>query len=189
MSEQPPPDPYAVPPAGAPEPRPPTPLPPAAGQPGSGYPPPPPPGYPAPTYPAAGYPGGQAPRTGHGGLAIVALVVAILAACIFWIPVIGVGANLISLVLGIIAWAVAQRRRRPIALGVAATIIGVVGVIISLAVTIWFFRAIVDDVRDAERYCQQVSNTQAQYDSCVEDRASNNFLDRFGIEPTPTPIP
>ena len=187
MSEQPPippQDPYGVPPAGGPPP-PGAPVPPP--YPGQGYPPPPPAGYPAPTYPVGGYPGGEPPKQGHHGVAIAALVVAILAVLICWIPLLGVGATFVALILAIVAWVVSAKGRRPVALAVIATVLSVLGLILGLVITIVFFAAIVEDTNDARRYCEPRTSTQAEFDQCVSEHAGSNFLDRFGIEATPTP--
>ena len=186
-------DPYAPPPPGGatpppPPPPPPTGMPPAApGDPAGGYPPPPPAGYPAPTYPAAGYPGGTPPKQGVGALAIVALIVSLLALLASWIPIIGIFGTFLALVLGIIAWVVSSKGGRPVGMAIAATVISVVGLVISVVLTVWFFAAIIDDVREAEDFCNGITETQAEFDRCVEDRMGDNFLDRFGIEATPSP--
>lgn len=190
MSDQTPPDdPYAVPPAGgypppvppiappvAPPPAPPA-APPAAG--GAGYPPPPPAGYPAPTYPVAGYPGGQAPKQGPGGLAIVAIVFAIIALVISWIPFIGGGAAVIALILGIIGWTSAKRNGRSAGLAVAATIIAAISLLIAIVVSILFI-LLINKAQEADQHCTTVSSTQRAYDQCMNDRVS----DWFGIDTT-----
>jgi hypothetical protein len=111
--------------------------------------------------------------------------VAIVAFLLFWFPVIGAGATFIALILGIIAWVVAGKSHRPTGLAIAATVISALGLVISLVITIWFFHALINDVRDAERYCDPITNTQAAYDDCVNTRAGDSFLNRFGIEPSP----
>lgn len=201
-------DPYAVPPAGGPVPPPPPagyppvppvppagypPAPPAPVPPGpapadpgqQAYQPPPPPGYPAPTYPAQGYPGGQPPKQGFGALAIIALIAAILALLVSWVPILGIIATFIALVLAIISWVVSKKSGRPVGMGVAATVISILGLVIGMVFTVWFFAAIIDDVREAERYCNTVTSNQVEFERCVEDRSGDNFLERFGIEPSP----
>jgi hypothetical protein len=179
MSDQTPPDPYAVPPAGG-YPPPPVagPVPPVAppavpdpATPPGGYPPPPPAGYPAPTYPAAGYPGGQAPKPGAGTLSIVALVIAIVALIFCWFPFIGGGAALIALILGIAAWVSAKGAGRPTGLAIAATMISILALIIGVVISIAVI-ALIDEAQKADKYCNSVSANQAEYDQCMEDRVS-----------------
>ena len=160
MSDQTPPDPYAVPPAG-------------------GYPPPPPPGYPAPTYPAAGYPGGQAPKPGAGALSIVALVIAIVALFICWFPFVGGGAALIALVLGIVAWVSAKKAGRPAGLAIAATIVSALALLVGVVISIAFI-VLIGKTQEADDYCRPVSDTQTAYDQCMSDQVS----DWFGIDTT-----
>jgi hypothetical protein len=183
MSDQTPQDPYAVPPAGGFPPPPPPDVPPIAppapppvpapGAPAGGYPAPPPPGYPAPTFPAAGYPGGQAPKQGAGALSIVALVIAIVALIICWIPFLGAGAALIALVLGIVAWVSAKKASRPAGLAIAATLIAgfalLVGVVLSIAV-VAFLGDKIDSYDEADRYCRDTTATQADYDICMQEK-------------------
>jgi hypothetical protein len=113
-------------------------------------------------------------------LAIVALVVAIIALLICWLPVIGVGAGLIALVLSIIAWVVSKNANRPVGMAIGATVVSalalVAGVIIT-ALVFWVFDEFGDDIRD----CSDPSLTQQQQEDCLEQRLN----DRFGIEPTP----
>lgn len=172
MSDQTPPDPYAVPPAGG------FPPPPEAAVPPGGFPPPPPAGYPAPTYPAAGYPGGQAPKQGAGALSVIALVISIVALLICWVPFLGGGAALIALVLGIVAWVSAKKSGRPAGLGITATIISVLALIVGLVVSIAFL-VLVSKSTDADKVCQRSSTTQAQYDQCMQDEVGS----WFGIDP------
>ncbi|HEX5017405.1 MAG TPA: hypothetical protein VFX15_07455 [Actinomycetes bacterium] len=179
MSEPPPQDPsdpYAAPPPGG------TPPPPPPAAPGGtpGYPPPPPPGYQAPTYPAAGYPGGQPPKQGASGLSIAALIVAILALVLCWIPFVGAIGALVALVLSIAAWMTSKSAGRPVGLAVAATIVSALAAVAGVLLTIlilWVFDEFGDDVRE----CQNQSVTQEQLDRCLEDRVN----DRFGIDSTP----
>ncbi len=187
MSDQTPPDPYAVPPVGGfPPPPPAAGVPPAAppgvpapATPPGGYPPPPPAGYPAPTYPAGGYPGGQAPKPGAGGLSIVALVIAIIALIICWVPFLGGGAALIALILGIVGWVSSKKAGRPAGLAIAATIISVLALIVGIVVSIAFI-VLAAKAADADQYCNQVSSTQAEYDKCIEDEVGS----WFGIDST-----
>ncbi len=172
MSDQTPPDPYAVPPAGG------FPPPPPATPPG-GYPPPPPAGYPAPTYPSGGYPGGQAPKPGAGALSIVALVISIVALIICWIPFLGGGAALIALILGIAGWVSAKKAGRPAGLAIAATVISVLSLIVAIVISIAFI-VLAAKAADADEYCTRVSTNQAEYDQCIEDEVGS----WFGIDTT-----
>ncbi len=183
-------DPYAVPPPGSvppvpPAPPPPPPAPPggypAPGDPaGGGYPPPPPAGYPAPTYPAGGYPGGQAPKAGVSGLAIAAIIVALIALVTCWVPFAGAFIALIALGLSIPAWVTSKSSGRPVGVAIAATVISVLaflaGVLITILV-IWVWDEFGNDIRD----CTNSNMTQQQQDQCLQDRIN----DRFGIDPTP----
>ncbi len=174
MSDQTPPDPYAVPPAGGYPPQ----VPPAAPEPA--YPAPPPAGYPAPTYPAAGYPGGEAPKPGPGTFAIIALIVAVIALLISWVPFLGAIAALIALGLGIGAWVSAKKGGRPAGLAIAATVISILAFLIGVVITIGFL-ILIDQAQEADRYCNSVSTTQAEYDACIEDRVTS----WFGVDTTP----
>ncbi|MEO8106425.1 MAG: hypothetical protein ABI720_03825 [Actinomycetes bacterium] len=176
MSDTTPQDPYAVPPAGGFPP----PQPPQAAAPQPAYPPPPPAGYPAPTYPAAGYPGGQAPKPGPGAFAIIALVASILALLISWIPFVGAIAALVTLGLGIGAWVAAKKSGRPLGLGVAATIVSVLALIVGIVFTAGFL-FLIDEVQKAEQYCRSVTATDGAFDRCMNDRVSN----WFGVDTTP----
>ena len=175
MSDQTPQDPYALPPAGGYPP----PVPPAAA-PEPAYPAPPPPGYPAPTYPAAGYPGGEVPKSGHGAFAIIAFVASILALLISWIPFLGAVAALITLGLSVGAWIVSKKSGRPVGLAVAGTIISILAFLVGLVITIGFL-ILIDKAEDESRYCNSVTNTQAEYDQCMNDRVSS----WFGVDTTP----
>jgi len=183
-----PPDPYAPPPPGGATPPPPPPPPPpqtgmppaSPGDPAGGYPPPPPAGYPAPTYPAGGYPGGQPPKTGNSGLAIAALVIAIIALVICWIPFVGAFIALAALVLSIAAWLNSRSTGRPVGLSVAATVVSALAFVAGILITVlivWAWDEFGDDIRD----CSDESLTQQQQEQCLEDRIN----DRFGIDPTP----
>lgn len=166
MSDQPPdpqypPDPYTPPPAG-------------------GYPPPPPPGYPAPAAPAPGYPSSQPPKSGASGFAIAALIVAIIALVICWIPFVGAFVALVALVLGIAAWLTSKSSGRPVGLAVAATAVGALALLAGIVLTIllvWVLNEFGDDIRD----CSNPTLTDQQQQECLEDRIN----DRFGIESTP----
>jgi hypothetical protein len=113
-------------------------------------------------------------------MAIVALVVAILALLICWIPVIGVGAGLVGLVLAVIAWIVSKNADRPVGMAIGATVVSalalVAGIIIT-ALVFWVFDEFGDDIRD----CSDPSLSQQEQEDCLEERLN----DRFGIEPSP----
>jgi hypothetical protein len=168
------PNPYAAPAPGAAPP----PAPPPAGYPAAGYPPPgqpavppPPVGYPAPTY--APVPGQPVQRPGHGGLAITALVFAVAAGLLFWLPFLGVILALVGLVLGIIAWATAGKNGRPKGLAIAATIVSTLALLAGVAVTafvMFFGDAIID--------CSDPDLTPDEQTQCIEDRVN----DQFGID-------
>jgi len=155
-------------------------MPPAAPDPAGGYPPPPPAGYPAPTYPVGGYPGRETPKLGNSGLAIAALVIAIIALVICWIPFVGAFIALGALVLSVVAWVTSKSAGRPIGLAVAATVVSalafVAGVLITILV-VWAWDEFGDDIRD----CSDATLTQQEQEQCLEDRIN----DRFGIEPSP----
>ena len=125
--------------------------------------PPPPPGYQAPTYAAPGYPAGN-PSPGHGGLAITALVIAIVALVFCWIPFLGIVLALAGLILGIVAWAGAGNKNRPKGMGVAATVVSIVALLGAIAVT-----ALVIWVWDKVESCADPNLTQQQQERCVED--------------------
>ena len=125
--------------------------------------PPPPPGYQAPTYAAPGYPAGN-PSPGHGGLAITALVIAIVALVFCWIPFLGIVLALAGLILGIVAWAGAGSKNRPKGMGVAATVVSIVALLGAIAVT-----ALVIWVWDKVESCADPNLTQQQQERCVED--------------------
>jgi len=167
----PPPDsgPAAPPPAGQPPQYPPPPPPPNPVSPPTAYQaPPPPPGYQAPTYAAPGYPAGN-PRPGHGGLAITALVISIVALVFCWIPFLGVVLAIAGLILGIVAWAGAGKKNRPKGMGIAATIISILALLAAIAVT-----ALVIWVWDRVDQCVDPDFTQQQQDQCVEDALTGN---------------
>jgi len=179
MSDQTPQDPYALPPAGG-YPPPAGGIPPAAPPPAGGYPPPPPAGYPAPTYPAAGYPGGQAPKPGPSAFAIVALVISIIALVICWVPFIGPVAALVALGLSIAAWVTSKKSGRPAGLAIAGTVVSIIDFVAGVVITIGFL-FFVNRAQEADKFCNSVSTTQAEYDQCMTDRVS----DWFGIDTTP----
>ena len=195
MSDQPPPDsgdvspdspygspppppasnPYAPPPASqpaAPPPAAPPPQyapPPAPVSPPAAYQaPPPPPGYQAPTYAAPGYPAGN-PNPGHGGLAITALVISIVALVFCWIPFLGIVLAIVGLILGIVAWAGAGKKNRPKGMGIAATIVSIMALLGAIAVT-----ALVFWVWDKVDQCADPNLTQQQQEQCVDDAFTNN---------------
>jgi hypothetical protein len=164
-----PPPPPADNPYAAPPPPPPQASPygaPAAPPPGAGT-PPPPAGYSAPTYP------GAAPAPGAGGIAITALVFAIVAGVLFWIPVLGILLALTGLVLGIVAWMKAGKQNRPKGMAIAATIVSILALLGSILVTalVIFFGDIVVDCADPDL-------TQQEQEDCIEDRVN----DRFGVD-------
>jgi hypothetical protein len=110
----------------------------------------------------------------------VALVIAIVALVICWVPFIGGGAALIALVLGIVAWVSAKKASRPAGLAIAATVISILSLLIGVVISIAFI-VLAAKGADANDYCNRVSNTQAEFDQCFEDQVGS----WFGVEPTP----
>ncbi|HVQ89088.1 MAG TPA: hypothetical protein VMT88_13010 [Actinomycetes bacterium] len=137
--------------------------------------PPPPPGYAAPTYAAPGYPAGQV-RPGAGGLAITALVFSIIAALTSWIPFVSILALLLALaalVMGIIAWSKAGKSHRPKGMAIAATIVSILALLVSAAMTTLVFW-----LGDVFVNCTDPNLTQNQQERCIE----NGVNDKFGIQ-------
>lgn len=169
-------NPYAVPAPNAPAP--PPPVPPPAQQSPYGTPPPPaygspppPPGYTAPTYPA-GYPA-TTPSQGNGGLAIAALIFAITAGILFWIPILGIVIALVGLVLGIVAWTTAGKNNRPKGMSIAATIVSILALLGGCVVT-----ALVFYFGDIVLNCSDPSLTPEEQQQCIQDRVN----DRLGVQ-------
>jgi len=136
MSEQPPPNPYGPP------------QPPAYG---------PPEGYPAPAY---GQPSFAPPKTSNG-LAIAALVVALvgLLGCLF--PFVGVVLPTVAIGLGIAGLVRARRIGGGKGMAISALIIGAVALVVSIAISVYLLR-FVD--------CFKPGMTQQQQQTCTEDK-------------------
>lgn len=104
-----------------------------------------------PTTPAPGVPA-PAPKTTAGkGLGIAALIVAIVALLLCWVPIINNFAaflGFVSLVLGVISLVIAAKRRGSKGLGIAATVISVVAIVM-VFVTQAAYVAAIDSVSTA----------------------------------------
>jgi hypothetical protein len=73
----------------------------------------------------------------------------------------------------------ATKAGRPAGLAIAATIIGILSLIIGIIISIAFV-ALINEADKADAYCNSVSTNQAEYDQCMEDRVSS----WFGIDTT-----
>ena len=132
--------------------------------------PPPPAGYAAPTYAAPGY---VAAPPGNGGLAIGALVVAIVSAVLFWLPILDIGLPLVGLILGIVAWAKAGRLNRPKGMAIAATIVAALTLLAGITITVLVFW-----LGDVIVNCNDSSLTQDQVNRCLQ----NGLNDKLGVQ-------
>jgi hypothetical protein len=103
------------------------------------------------------------PRT---GLAVTALVLALVAAALCWLPFLGAVIALAGLVFGIVAWVQANSGRRGgKGMAVAATVVGLGALAMSVLLTVLltgFFAAIVD--------CANPAYTEEQTNQCINDQ-------------------
>ena len=109
-----------------------------------------------------------------------AAIVAVIALLISWVPFLGALTALIALGLGIGAWVSTKKGGRPAGLAIAATVISILAFLIGVVVSIGFL-ILIDQAQEADRYCNSVSTTQAEYDACIEDRVTS----WFGVDTTP----
>lgn len=187
MSDQPPQDPYAVPPVppvpappppgyGPPPPAPPGygPPPPAQGygqpQPPPGYAPQPPPGYAPPGYGTApvyaqGYGGGQPPAS--NGVAIGALIVSIIGLLVCWIPYAGIPLPIIALILGFIGLKKSGVINVGRGMAVSGIVIGGVSLLVALFITVVVTIFIGRHAHILD--CGNRNLTPAQQQQCIRD--------------------
>jgi len=93
------------------------------------------------------------------------------------VPFLGAVAALVALGLGIGAWVTAKKSGRPVGLAVTGTVVSIVALLIGIVISVGFL-ILIDRAQEADRYCNSVSSTQAEYDQCMEDRVSS----WFGVE-------
>ena len=113
------------------------------------------------TAPATAPQAGPTPKTGAGkGLGIAALVVAIVALLLSWVPIINNFAaflGFVSLALGIVSLVIAAKRHGGKGLGIAASVISVVAIVLVFVTQAAYVKAIddiaaaVEDGSDGER--------------------------------------
>jgi hypothetical protein len=100
------------------------------------------------------------------GLAVAALVVALVSAAICWLPFVGAITALVGLILGISAWVSARAGRRGgQGMAIAATFVGLGALLMSVLLTVLltsFFSAIVD--------CANPAYTEEQTNQCINDQ-------------------
>ena len=113
-----------------------------------------------------------APSQGNSGLAITALVFAISAGALFWIPILGILIALVGLVLGVVSWANAGKANRPKGMPVAATIVSILALLGGIVVT-----ALVFYFGDIVLNCSDSSLTSEEQNQCVQDQIN----DRLGV--------
>lgn len=172
------PDPYAPPPTAPAAPPPPAPAAPAAPVGGYAAPPPPPPAVPAQPPPAYGAPAGYAPTaagpgTGTSGLAIAALVIAILGLLGSWIPFVGLPFPIIGLILGLVALNSDKKAGRAKGVSISAVIVSAISLFIAVAFSVIVGVLIAnntDTIGSAFDCAQQAAEnnwTDAQYNDCI----------------------
>ena len=103
---------------------------------------------------------------------MTALVLAIVAVALCWVPFLGVVAAVVGLTLGVVAWVRAPSGRAGMA--VAATIVAGVALVLAIILTVLLTHVIREVV-----HCADPSLSQAQQEKCVNDI--------FGITPSSTP--
>ena len=88
---------------------------------------------------------------------------------LFWFPIVGLVLAVVGLILGSVAWTRASKDGRRKGMAIAATIISIVTLLISLLVTffvfyLWgFFRDVLDN-------CTDPGMSDAQQNQCVQDQ-------------------
>jgi hypothetical protein len=165
---------------------------PAAAQPG-GYPAPgqpgayPGPGQPGGPYPGGPYPGGAYPGPGAGaprggkGFAITALVLALVALVLSWVPIVNNGAALLAVagvVLGVIALVGALRRGRPgKGMAIAAIAVSVVALVLVVVTQVAYSRVLDDVVDQIDENVQQLEESDAAAGDAAGDAPAEDAAD------------
>jgi hypothetical protein len=100
------------------------------------------------------------------GLAVAALIVALVSAAICWVPFIGAVAALVGLVLGIVAWTQSRAGRGGgQAMAITATFVGLGALLMGVLLTVLltgFFAGIAD--------CANPAYTEQQTNQCINDQ-------------------
>jgi len=133
--------------------------------------------------PAGGY--GEPHRANpRNGLGVAALVVAVVAALTFWVPVLGLVLGLVGLVLALVAL---RRVRRGVAnnrgVALAALIVSILAAIAGLvvtALTAWVLWFAADNSGDLQA-CLDTATTQTQIDACSQ-QFGDDLLDQLGVQ-------
>lgn len=118
------------------------------------------------------------------GLGVAALIVAIVGALAFWVPVLGLVLGVVGIVLAIIAL---RRVKKGVAsnrgVALAALIVGILAAVAGLVVTAlsaWVLWFAADNSGDLQA-CLDTATTQTQIDACSQ-QFGNDLLDELGIE-------
>ena len=97
------------------------------------------------------------------------MVFSITALVLFWVPFLGILLALVGLVLGIITWSTAGKKRLSKGMPVAATIVSVLALLGGVTVT-----ALVVWLADDVVACSDSSLTPDQQQRCLENRLGVN---------------
>jgi hypothetical protein len=131
--------------------------------------------------PAWSQPGGEQPAaTGTNGIAIAAMIIGIIALLISWIPILGVLAGVLALVLGFVGRS--KARKFPAVGGNGAAITGIVtgilATLISIAVTIALFAFGSTFMGSFESYEECIA--QGGTEEECQDQLERDIMRRFG---------
>ena len=91
-------------------------------------------------------------------------MISIVGLTLCWIPILGIVLTLAGLILGIVAWAAAGKSNRPKGMGIAATIMSALGLLVAIAATVFVFW-----IYDKVQPCIDADLSQAQEEQCIED--------------------
>ena len=170
---------------------------PGYGQPGYGQSPPAfgQPAFGSQGYQPAGYGAPGAPSTDPSvkrtnGLAIAALVVALVSLFFFWIPFFGPFLPLVGLGLAIGGIIAARKTFSGRGMSIAALIVATLLLVASVGITIFtvtVLRSVSNNLPDAQQSCasQGFTENTAAYNQCV----TQYFFDKYGIQYTPSANP
>lgn len=118
------------------------------------------------------------------GLGIAALVVAVVAALTFWVPVLGLVLGVVGIVLAVVAL---RRVRKGVAnnrgVGLAALIVSILAAVAGLVVTAlaaWVLWFAADNSQDLQA-CLDSATTQTQIDACSQ-QFGDDLLGELGVQ-------
>ena len=117
-----------------------------------------------------GSPADSSDRPGKG-MAIAALILGILALLFSWTVVVGIGAGLLALVLGLVASSRAKKGRAGgRVMAIIGAVLGLLGLLVAIAIIVAAVAFVNSDTaRNLEECVSQAGDNQAAIDQCARD--------------------